>query len=519
MVKIETCFSNNYSIPFLFNNQFILIPAGKEESELLEILADIMSLQKSSTGRKIIFSIQESYGFFPLINFSEDSPKLFAIYPFDDIDKKMNKIASCAFGIASYFIPYGGFLIHGALIEKNGCGIVLSGPSGIGKSTASKRIPPPWCSLSDDATLILKHDNGSYHAHPWPTWSTFFNNGTGGKWDTKKSVPLKGLFFLKQSDIDLVEKIQLHNKFIMVFECIQHMFKRCEHNFREPNNIREVYKKEIKNVGDFITSVPIYLLQNTLSGKFWESIELIITELKSNQDDIYEENAFLNQNKPSKVPATSSEIFSDGHIPILFSGYSMYPTLLPLDLLDVVPYKNRNPSIGDIICFNPPNGEKQVTHRIIGIRSDGYLTQGDNNKEPDDYFLTRELLTGYVVGVIRKDKYYKISFGIIGIYTRWKVLIRKKITILLQRIIQKSKINTRYLGLYNLFLQKFIKLRYIMYFTRNFIVIRLFIGKYEIGEYNTDRKFWRIKFPFSIFFQKKDLPIIETSTSNGIELE
>jgi hypothetical protein len=38
-------------------------------------------------------------------------------------------------------------LLHGALAERAGKGVILAAPGGIGKTTASIRLPPPWVSL------------------------------------------------------------------------------------------------------------------------------------------------------------------------------------------------------------------------------------------------------------------------------------------------------------------------------------------------------------------------------------
>ena len=50
----------------------------------------------------------------------------------------------------------GGALIHGALAERNGHGVILAAPGGTGKTTASNRLPAPWRSLCDDATLVVR---------------------------------------------------------------------------------------------------------------------------------------------------------------------------------------------------------------------------------------------------------------------------------------------------------------------------------------------------------------------------
>ena len=99
----------------------------------------------------------------------------------------------------SHIESQGGLLIHGALAEKHGIGVILAGPGDVGKTTASGRLPAPWISLSDDCTLIVRDGKGGYRTHPWPTWSTFMYGGPGGSWDVQYSVPLKAIFVLKQN--------------------------------------------------------------------------------------------------------------------------------------------------------------------------------------------------------------------------------------------------------------------------------------------------------------------------------
>ena len=63
----------------------------------------------------------------------------------------------------------GGLLLHAALAELDGRGVILAGSHDVGKSTASSRLPVPWHSLSDDACLVVKDSEDRYWAHPWPT--------------------------------------------------------------------------------------------------------------------------------------------------------------------------------------------------------------------------------------------------------------------------------------------------------------------------------------------------------------
>ncbi len=98
-------------------------------------------------------------------------------------------------------------LLHAALAEWRGCGVLFAGPGGVGKSTTSQRLPPGWRSLCDDACLVIGHQ-GKFYAHPWPTWSRFFfDEGMSGQWDVQESVPLKAIFLLDRSEKNYLEGI------------------------------------------------------------------------------------------------------------------------------------------------------------------------------------------------------------------------------------------------------------------------------------------------------------------------
>ena len=73
----------------------------------------------------------------------------------------------------------GGILIHGALAEREGSGVILAAPGGTGKTTASNRLPAPWRSLCDDSTLVVRDPQGNYWAHPLAHLEPFPGRGAG----------------------------------------------------------------------------------------------------------------------------------------------------------------------------------------------------------------------------------------------------------------------------------------------------------------------------------------------------
>ena len=85
-----------------------------------------------------------------------DGPVLVAVHP--PVDRAMHMIAAerVAQTIARDAQRRGGLLVHGGLAEWRGCGAVLAGAGTVGKSTASRRLPAPWRSWSDDATLVVR---------------------------------------------------------------------------------------------------------------------------------------------------------------------------------------------------------------------------------------------------------------------------------------------------------------------------------------------------------------------------
>lgn len=168
-----------------------------------------------------------------------------------------------------------GMLIHGGLAEKDGCGIILAGHSGAGKTTASNRIPKPWRSLSDDMTVIARDSKGVYWAHPLPSHSRFAN-GQGGIWDVQHCVPLKGIFFLSQSKKDSVQPLIIPEAVILSIVSANQALRQLSSNRykRIDQETRSALHKQLfNNSCTLFQSVPAFLLDISLYGEFWKEID------------------------------------------------------------------------------------------------------------------------------------------------------------------------------------------------------------------------------------------------------
>jgi SynChlorMet cassette protein ScmC len=166
----------------------------------------------------------------------------------------------------------GGVLLHGALAEKDGVGVILAAPSGTGKSTASGRLPPPWRSRCDDATLVVRDPRGGYRAHPWPTWSRFAPGGPGGGWNVQDALPLKGVFFLSRSATDRVEPAGAGRATGLLVECAGQVSRFMARGMAQQEN-RDLQLERFGNVCALAPAVPAHVLHISPAGAFWREID------------------------------------------------------------------------------------------------------------------------------------------------------------------------------------------------------------------------------------------------------
>lgn len=172
----------------------------------------------------------------------------------------------------------GGFLIHSALAQVpiSGAGVLLGGRSGVGKSTASRRLSPPWRALCDDATLIARDVNDHYWAHPWPTWSRVYAQHYDDRWDVQTPVPLQAAFILEQGPVDRVHPAAPSEAVTLLMElsrqASRHLWAPAG---RRPglDLIRASNRQRFDNVCALVSARPVLLLDATLEGSFWVEIE------------------------------------------------------------------------------------------------------------------------------------------------------------------------------------------------------------------------------------------------------
>jgi SynChlorMet cassette protein ScmC len=166
----------------------------------------------------------------------------------------------------------GGVLIHGALAERDGVGVILAAPGGTGKTTASNRLPAPWRSLCDDTTLVVRDPQGKYWAHPWPTWSRILDKGFVGTWDVQNAVPVKGIFFLTQAVEDRAERVGPGQAVSLLAECVGQVSTLMASGLSK-KELRTLHLERFNNLCALARVVPAHVLHISLTGVFWQEIE------------------------------------------------------------------------------------------------------------------------------------------------------------------------------------------------------------------------------------------------------
>jgi len=157
-------------------------------------------------------------------------------------------------------------------------GILLAGRSSVGKTTASRRLPPPWRALADDVTLVVRDASGVYWAHPFPTWSRFFGPEAGNgadTWDVQRAVPLRAIFVMEQGEEDRIEPLGPGHAVALLAELARQTSTHFLHGL-PLGEIAAFNRQRFENLCALVRAVPTYTLHVSQHGAFWEEIARVM---------------------------------------------------------------------------------------------------------------------------------------------------------------------------------------------------------------------------------------------------
>jgi SynChlorMet cassette protein ScmC len=169
----------------------------------------------------------------------------------------------------------GGIPLHAALVGHGDKAVLLAGKSGVGKSTCCRRLPQSWEVLSDDMALALRVTDGTYRAHPVPTWSAVEDLQGRQSWAIERNVVLQAIFFLSQANRDEVCPLGRAEAAVGIYDASSVCFQTLSGRFNLPEGLP--YRKQVfANASSLAAAVPAFGLCVSLTGRFWEKIEEVL---------------------------------------------------------------------------------------------------------------------------------------------------------------------------------------------------------------------------------------------------
>ncbi len=521
------CSDTSYSsVDLILSGSSWHIYAGDAEAAaVVHALGQAMSLnrfnatQNTSSNQRwqeLIAVIDNGTDRTPAENFA--SGRIFCLLPRpENHDLLISGMLIIAQAIARAEVSRGGLLIHGALVKvpgKSESGIILAGPSAVGKTTASKRLPLPWQPLSDDTSLIERDERGHYIAHPWPTWSHFYSSpegkpGTGGSWDVQTGLPLQAIFFLEQADQDQVDTLSTASATAFLMQTVQHVTLPMARDL-SPGRVQPLHQHQLAVAEEIIRAIPAYTLQLCTTGAFWVNITDTLAGFSSAApvQQVTGSRSQGNSHAPARC-VFSSFLPDKNNIVVNYSGNSMEPTLRYPDIIEVVPYENSPIRSGDVIYYPNPAGGAGVIHRVVRVAAKGIYTRGDNNNWEDPYTIQPTDVTGQVTTAWQNNRPRKIAGGVWGKLTSIRIHFSRRLKNAPSSMLQGEYSSPALRWILRRIIPSLKKPR-IFEFKHRYqpSILKLMINGHVIGQYDAWQQLWVINHPWKYIIDESKLPTV-----------
>lgn len=486
------------SIRLSNNMLYNFYACDSRSGDFIAALAHTMNLTESvEVGRKVFVYVSKKKIGFPgiILPGNDHEPIICRLFPASNPDIFTIQIQKIAQAVVADIICKGGTLMHGGLCSLRGYGAVMAGPGSVGKTTASNRLPSPWKSYSDDATLVIPDGTGGFNAHPWPTWSRFCQGGPGGVWDVEEGIPLAALFFLRQSKTDSLEVVDEHHAKAMIIDTIEHVTRSIRWRVKDK---RDYVQKCISSADNIVSVVPAYRLAVSIEGEFWRKMEKVMPSTK-----MFE--------KPGLDVRKVTELEEQEEVHYIYRGLSMNPTFYEPELLIIEPYNGKEPKKGDIICYRVGNKDERTVHRIISVKNTLLKTKGDNNAAADDYSVDRAAVIGRVVASKSGNKtraIYGGFAGVLGMYWgRGYLILNHNIS----KFLHASYHFLANTGVFRRVKPKNMNFKVVVFQRHSRKYPKLIFNYRTVGTFDFDCMTWKINRPYRLFVDEKKLPFFEMS--------
>ena len=202
----------------------------------------------------------------------------------------------------------------------------------------------------------------------------------------------------------------------------------------------------------------------------------------------------------------------------------MFPTLKPGDILKVVPYKDSDIGVGDVLVFNSSYGSIPIVHRVVTVSQEGIKTKGDNNQAIDRWVLRPTEIVGRVVSAERKNRTIRIANGNLGRMHTVCLNLMKRIETACTIIFSPAYRLCAKQGIFRKQISHKMDTWIFCLKRQKGTELQLFWGRRMIGRLHPGQDEWHIKRPFRLFIDESALPKVEdvdgkrvSSGAQGIE--
>jgi SynChlorMet cassette protein ScmC len=492
-----------YALALADGSRYVIRAADADAERVVQAFAAAAALGlagEEATGRTVLAVSTERITSPVLMPANPALPLVCPVHPPTGPNQLAIAMTNLTLAIARDVQARGGLLLHAALATwpagGERLGVVFAAPGATGKSTTSRRLPPPWRSLCDDTTLVVRDGCGHYWAHPVPTWSRFYSytGAVGGTWDMAMGVPLQAVFFLSQAADVAIERLASRTCTAALLaesaEQVGQMFRR-----RLPPDEAEAFNRErLANVAVLAQAVPAWRLEISLNGAFWNPVERVLAGLDRRPGS---------DRPPAAAPPRTVSGVPDTLF-VVYTGPSMNPTLVEPDMLEVMPYAGRSPRVGDVVYFVPGTTGRGVVHRVVAVTPHGLRTRGDHNQADDTEPVLPAEVVGQVVMAHRGTRRRAIAGG-------WRGQVDRVAAHGHRLAVQLGACIAG--GLYRAVapwaagcLPCRLRPRMVRFAARGREFDKLLLAGHIIGHYDLLRRRWVIRFPFRLLVDAGQLP-------------
>jgi hypothetical protein len=178
----------------------------------------------------------------------------------------------------------------------------------------------------------------------------------------------------------------------------------------------------------------------------------------------------------------------------------MSPTLVEPEMVEVKPYDDCAPRVGDVIYFHAPD-DHDIAHRITAITPEGIRTRGDNNPRDDSWLLQPDDIIGQVVAAQRGKVRRRIYGGRAGIAQYRFLRVWRRVNRRVSRVLHAPYHALARAGIARALLPARWRPRVVTFQETRLLLF----GRRVIGRYNARQGRWNIQRPFRLFVDEAKL--------------